>query len=70
MKEQTYIIPEIWVEELKTESALLVNSITNVEGKSGGGTIFGYGGGGNGSARAGENDFWDDDDEDSRWDQL
>ena len=40
-----YIQPEIWVEELKAESPLLANSITNVIGKSGSETIFGYGGG-------------------------
>ena len=65
-----YIQPEIWVEELKAESPLLANSITNVIGKSGSETIFGYGGGGSGPARAGENHLWDDEEYDSNWDNL
>ena len=65
-----YIQPEIWVEELKAESPLLANSITNVIGKSGSETIFGYGGGGSGPARAGENHLWDDEGDDTDLDQL
>lgn len=62
--------PEIWVEELKTENPLLGNTITNIQTNLGGSTL-GYGGGGSGGARAGENDLWDDEeDDDSRWDQL
>ena len=67
---KTYMQPEIWVEEIKAESPLLVNSITNIVGKSGSETIFGYGGGGSGPARAGENHLWDDEDDDTDWDQL
>lgn len=68
---KTYIQPEIWAEELKAESPLLVNSITNIIGKSDSETIIGYGGGGSGGARAGESALWDDDEEnDSGWDHL
>ena len=62
--------PEIWVEELKMESPLLVNSVTNIIGKSGESTIFGFGGGSSGPARAGENHLWDDEDDDTSWDNL
>ena len=67
---KTYMQPEIWVEELMAESPLLGNSITNVQGKSGSETIFGYGGGGSGGARAGESTLWDDEDDDTSWDHL
>ena len=70
MKKQTYKRPEIWVEGLEIESPLLTNTITDIQGKSGGVTIFGYGGGGNGPARAGESGLWDDEDDGSAWDQL
>ena len=68
MKKQTYRRPEIWVEELSTESSLLGVSreVTSTDGNGG----FVYRGGGSGSARAGENDFWDEEDDDSGWDQL
>ena len=57
------------MEELEIESALLGNTITNIQGKSGDATIFEYGGG-NGPARAGESGLWDDEDGGSAWDQL
>ena len=64
-----YQRPEIQVEELKMESPLLGESltkqVTNVTGSG-----ISYGGGGSGSARAGENHLWDDEDDDSGWDQL
>ncbi|MBR7066015.1 MAG: hypothetical protein IKI36_04900 [Prevotella sp.] len=41
------------------------NVITNVTGAG-----FGYGGGGSGLARTGESHLWDDEEEDSDWDQL
>ena len=71
MKKQAYLTPEIWVEELKTESPLLVNSVTGIQTNLGTSTL-GYGGGGSGPARAGENHLWDDEnvDEGSNWDQL
>ena len=65
---KTYIRPEIGIEKLDTESQLLATSnkqVTNVIGSG-----LGYGGGGSGPARAGENHLWDDDDDDSGWDQL
>lgn len=65
-----YQRPEIWVEELKMESPLFANTVTDIVGKSGTNTIFGYGGGGNGGARAGENDLWDDEEEESDWNHL
>ena len=52
------------------ESPLLVNSVTNIIGKSGESTIFGFGGGSSGPARAGENHLWNDEDDDTDWDQL
>ena len=70
MKKQSYIRPEIWLDELTTENSLLGASkeVTSVSGNGG----FIYGGHGNGGARAGENDLWDDENEndDSNWDQL
>ena len=65
----SYIQPEIWVEELKAECPLLVNSITKIHTNLGSYTL-GYGGGGSGPARAGENNLWDDEDDDTDWDQL
>lgn len=66
---KTYIQPEIWVEKLKTESPLLgdssTNQVTNVKGSD-----LRYGGSGIGPARAGEKQFWDEEEEDSRWNQL
>lgn len=63
-----YMQPEIWVEVLSTESPLLgaSNEVTSTTGNSG---II-YGGGGNGPARVGESQLWDDEDDDSAWDQL
>ena len=58
------------MEELEIESALLGNTITNIQGKSGDANIFGYGGGGSGPARAGESGLWDDEDDGSAWDQM
>ena len=65
---KTYIQPEIWVEELDTESQLLATSNEQVINVIGSG--FGYGGGGSGTARAGENHLWDEEDDDNDWDQL
>jgi len=48
---------------------VIAATVIDIMGKSGSETIFGYGGGGSGPARAGENNLWDDDD-DSDWDQL
>ena len=65
---KTYIRPEIGVEKLSMESQILAgtnNMITNVTGAG-----FGYGGGGSGLARTGESHLWDDEEEDSDWDQL
>ena len=39
--------------------------VTNVTGAG-----LGYGGGGTGSARAGESNLWDDEEDDSSWDTL
>ena len=65
---KTYMQPEIWVEELGTECPLLgtSNKVTSTAGNSG----IKYGGGASGPARAGENRLWDDEDDDSSWDQL
>ena len=49
---------------------MLGNTITNIQGKSGDATIFEYGGGGSGPARAGESGLWDDEDGGSAWDQM
>lgn len=70
MERQSYCKPEIWVEKLEIESPLLANTITDIKGVTGGTTILGYGGGGNGPARSGENNLWDDEEEDSGWDNL
>lgn len=65
-----YQRPEIQVEELKMESPLLGNSITNIKTNLGESTLR-LGGGSNGGARAGESHLWDDDEEDdSSWDTL
>ena len=65
-----YQRPEIQVEELKMESPLLGNSITNIKTNLGESTLR-LGGGSNGGARAGESHLWDDDEEDdSGWDNL
>ena len=65
-----YQRPEIQVEELKMESPLLGNSITNIQTNLGESTLR-LGGGSNGGARAGESHLWDDDEEDdSSWDTL
>ena len=64
---KNYQEPEIWVEEVVLEGCI-AQQISNIRGN----TSLGYGGGGSGPARAGENDLWDDEneDEDSKWDQL
>ncbi len=67
---KTYKQPEIWVEVLTTESPLLGLSgddkVTSIKGN----TNIIYGGGGNGAARAGGSQIWDDEDDGSAWDQL
>ena len=64
---KNYQEPEIWVEEVVLEGCI-AQQISSIRGN----TSLGYGGGGSGPARAGENDLWDDEneDEDSKWDQL
>ena len=66
---KTYQQPEIWVEELKMESPLLGNSVKSIQTNLGESTL-GYGGGGNGNARAGESNLWDDEEDNSGWDNL
>lgn len=67
---KNYQKPKIWVEELKMESPLLggslINQVTNVIGN----TSIGYGGGGSGPARAGENSLWDDEEDESEWGHI
>ena len=67
---KTYMQPEIWVEELKAESQVLadspLNQVTNVTGN----TNIIYCGGGSGPARAGVYHLWDDEEDDTDWDQL
>ncbi len=60
--------PEIWVEVLTAENPLL--SLSNEVTRSAGNSGIIYGGGGSGPARAGENNLWDDEDDDTDWDQL
>ena len=49
---------------------VIAATVTDIKGKSGENTIFGYGGGGNGPARAEENNLWEDEEYDgSMWDQ-
>jgi hypothetical protein len=55
--------------ELKAEACGLLTE-SNVVTSTGGNSGIGYGGGGNGPARAGENALWDDEDDGSDWDQL
>ena len=62
--------PEIWAEELKIESPLLGDSLTKQVTNVTGNSSIGYAGGGSGPARAGENHLWDDEDDDTDWDQL
>ena len=64
-----YQQPEIWVEELMMENPLLVKSITAIKTNLGESTLS-YGGGGNGNARAGESNLWDDEEDNSDWDSL
>lgn len=66
---KTYQQPEIWVEELMAENSLLGNNVSNIQTNLGSSTLS-FGGGGNGSARAGENNLWDDEEDDSSWDSL
>ena len=49
---------------------VIAATVTYIMGKSGSETIFGYGCGGSGPARAGVNHLWDDEDDDTDWDQL
>lgn len=68
MMKETYQAPHIEstaIEPLQVIAA----TVKSIEGKSGENTIFYYGGGGSGPARADENHLWDDDG-DSGWDQL
>lgn len=60
--------PEIWLENLTTESPLLGDSQKEVI-KTDGNAALNYGGGGSGPARAGEGNLWEDND-DSDWDHL
>ncbi len=63
-----YTNPEIWVENMITESPLLGGSLDGVTSIKGN-TTLNYGGGGSGPARSGESNLWDDDDN-SDWDHL
>ena len=65
-----YQQPEIWAEALEMESPLLGYSITAIKTNLGESSTLGYGGGGNGSARAGESNLWDDEEDNSDWDSL
>jgi hypothetical protein len=50
---------------------VIADTVINFEGKSSDGTtILNYGGGGNGPARSGESNLWDDEDDGSNWDSL
>ena len=49
---------------------VIAASVNGIIGKSEGKTILDYGGGGSGPARAGDKAFWDDEDDDSSWDNL
>ncbi len=66
---KTYQQPEIWVEELKMENQVLAGSVKDIQTNLGESTLK-YGGGGDGPARAGENNLWDDEEDDSGWDNL
>lgn len=49
---------------------VIAATIFNIEGMSVEETIIGFGGGGNGPAKAGENCLWDDEDDGAVWDCL
>lgn len=66
---KTYQAP--CIETTAIEPILMKNaSIIDVKGMSSGEQIFGYGGGGNGPARSGESNLWDDEEDGSGWDDL
>ena len=66
---KTYQQPEIEISAI-VPIQVIAATVTDIIGKSGENTIFGFGGGGSGPARAGENHLWDDEDDDTDWDQL
>jgi hypothetical protein len=49
---------------------VIAATVNDIQGKSGGVTIFNYGGGGTGPARDGGSALWDDEEDDSGWDNL
>jgi hypothetical protein len=68
MKNQSYIKPEIWVEELTLEGCI-ADVVSNIRGN----TNLNFGGGGSGPARTDENNLWEDENSNengSDWDQL
>ena len=65
----TYQQPEIEISAI-VPIQVIAATVTDIIGKSGENTIFGFGGGGSGPARASENHLWDDEDDDTDWDQL
>ena len=67
---KTYMQPEIWVEGMNTENPILAGSIPDRQVTNVIGAGLGYGGGGNGNARAGESNLWDDEEDNSGWDNL
>lgn len=68
---KTYMQPEIWVEKMNAEYQVMAGSprptdeVTSISTKEDIGIT--YGGAGNGSARAGESQIWDDEGDDSAW---
>ncbi len=66
---KTYQQPTIEITAI-VPTQVIAATVTNIIGMSGSETIFCYGGGGSDPARAGENHLWDDEDDDTDWDQL
>ena len=66
---KTYQQPTIEITAI-VPTQVIAATVTDIMGKSGSETIFGYGGGGSGPARAGVNHLWDVEDDDTDWDQL
>jgi hypothetical protein len=55
---------------MNTENPILAGGIPDRQVTNVTGAGLGYGGGGTGSARAGESNLWDDEEDDSGWDNL
>ena len=66
---KTYQQPEIETTAI-VPTQVIAASVNGIIGKSEGKTILDFGGGGSGPARAGDNAFWDDEDDDSSWGNL